>query len=73
VSERCNFFLREIGWWAKYEHLLFANLLAPIFSANLNATTGKNLRWQDRERYLNRQHPRMKLGGFLGEVTQRVT
>jgi len=58
---------------AKYEDLPFANIRAPIFSANLNATTCKNLRWQDRERYLNRQYPRMKLGGFLGEVTQRVT
>lgn len=28
-----------------------------------------NIRWQDWERYSNRQQTRMKLGGFLGEAT----
>jgi len=39
----------------------------------LNATrlslTAANIRWQDWERYSNRQQTRMKLGGFVGEAT----
>ncbi len=31
-------------------------------------TRASTLRWQDWERYSNRQHTKMKLGGFVGEV-----
>ena len=30
--------------------------------------TGKNLHWQDRSRYSNRQDTAMQLGGFVGEI-----
>jgi CRISPR/Cas system endoribonuclease Cas6 (RAMP superfamily) len=34
-------------------------------------TVASHLRWIDWERYSNRQQTRMRLGGFVGQVTYR--
>lgn len=40
-------------------------------AANPVAVETQNLRWEDWERYSNRQKTRMKMGGFVGEMTLR--
>ncbi len=38
-------------------------------AANAVVVENQNLHWEDWERYSNRQETRMKMGGFVGEVT----
>ena len=52
---------REIEW----------NWRPLLDAANEIEIAEKNLRWHDWERYSNPQKTRMKMGGFLGEVTLR--
>lgn len=40
-----------------------------IEKAQAIKTIGSNLRWHDWERYSARQDTRMKMGGFVGEIT----
>lgn len=40
-----------------------------IFEAERVKIKGSNLRWVDRERYSSRQNTRMRLGGFVGNIT----
>lgn len=45
------------------------NWRAILDVANSVVVESKRLRWEDWERYSNRQETRMKMGGFVGEMT----